>query len=651
MGTRFPRIFKIAAVAAVIGLLVFLNALGNADQSEQRGENFFSIKTHQTWGLLAAFGLACFLVGAAIVLTELVWKFLFVMFQFLRAPKSNWFFVISGFALFAASGAAMWLFGGTKPSSPEVSKYLGLANFLALLVPALALFRGTGAFKGKGSWGKSTFWKCFALGSVILVAFGISFIGSSQKQFAVDSFIARNFFDQNSCGQAAIRGSDGRIGPIWPLFFGLSNLIFGGMPNAQAISFSIVATLCIFLVYLVSKELFSEKSALIIAAIVPWTELGPITPSVNELGLQAFISLLFFYLLIRELRKPGKNSPVLLGLVAGIGIANKIFFLAFLAGIFLATTISGNLGKLKRLGLTKGLVRGGLSLLIGAYSLLSYNLSSHFGSVSIAAGIKFRYFWIGVLERFSQFEIFSSTEDGRFKVLLTLVFISTIALFFSRKKTEVFLPMLSFVLLIPLSALTYSSLDSRHIYAFFPLLFISIAGLICFLEERKLLGLLVVLAFLLPAKLGPVLTKVPLEARYPVNSSEFIRLAMEENASAVYFFDCYSVAFDLPLLEEKVKTVEFFSPPDKVLQEKRILVVASTYLPVFLMAPRSEREVLERISVFEKAGFRIKKLDSATYLYEIYLAEGPAEGSSVARSGISGLAETPDNSSAATSRN
>ncbi|MFH0961524.1 MAG: glycosyltransferase family 39 protein [archaeon] len=130
-----------------------------------------------------------------------------------------------------------------------------------------------------------------------------------------------------ACFMGAWHGSEPRVGPFFSIFLNTISNISGKDVSAYNIYAAILSALCVFFIFKACKEAFGQGTAEVILGVSGITFLFPfVRILVKESSMQSFLIATFAWLFLKFRKEGGIRLLVLLSIVAGIGIQNKIFF-------------------------------------------------------------------------------------------------------------------------------------------------------------------------------------------------------------------------------------------------------------------------------------------------------------------------------------
>ncbi|MFH0961533.1 MAG: glycosyltransferase family 39 protein [archaeon] len=225
------------------------------------------------------------------------------------------------------------------------------------------------------------FW-VFAL---VAASFLLSLLHSFREGYFTEIYYGLALSDNLFDGYLGMwKGNDPRIGPFWPIFLKVSRVLAGPASTVSAyFAFAVVSALVSFLIYLLLKDFLDRKRALLFGGFLLVSAFFPFADkNYNELGIQALLSLLFIFILFQAAKTGTVRLVSLLGLVAGIGIMNKIFFLAFLVAAGISCLLSGVVRFRALVSGRERLVVFLLSAIAGLFPFLVYNLTAgKFGTI------------------------------------------------------------------------------------------------------------------------------------------------------------------------------------------------------------------------------------------------------------------------------
>jgi len=289
-----------------------------------------------------------------------------------------------------------------------------------------------------------------------------------------------------------VEGSRGNYpigGSFFPGYSSIFPVLFGQTRNSIALAGALVSVSAGFLAYFVSRKLYGRlNGAILLSGLLFLPKLVPFVNIYNqETAVQGLVSLAFLSVLLLWLEgagrgEGGKRLVLLLGLIAGIGILNKLFFILFLLACFasIAVLFRGMLAKMLR-----ELPLFSVFLALGALPFIYYNFSFGFPTLRfIKAGaenlISAGGLAHGLFVRVQGFFLeISPVEISFFNWPFAALASSLIVLsvFFSKSR-EAKLVLLTAFLTIVLSLASYAGLFNQiHVSAVSPLIFVAFGAL------------------------------------------------------------------------------------------------------------------------------------------------------------------------------
>lgn len=192
-------------------------------------------------------------------------------------------------------------------------------------------------------------------------------------------------------------------GPLYPLFLISIYFFFG--ENLYAIQFvhSLLGTLTCFVIYLIAKEVFDRKTAIISAVIFTFYPLLIwYTARIWTEALLTFLVSILVLCLIKFLKSPSKANAFLVGIILGVINLCKSILLLFPIFLFLVLLVLFWHRK-KDVLIAICIIVMSMSLVIAPWTYINYRVSGHFipvklfeqiigGDINIEKGVSVREF-------------------------------------------------------------------------------------------------------------------------------------------------------------------------------------------------------------------------------------------------------------------
>lgn len=174
--------------------------------------------------------------------------------------------------------------------------------------------------------------------------------------------------------------------PLYPLFLSGVYLLFGHNVLSASIVQSIISTITIFLVYLLTKEIFQKEKIALLASFL--TAIDPFlvyfTGNITSETLFTFF-LIFFLLFLQQSLNPGKSRhySVFAGIICGIALLTRAVLLGFIILLPLCLLF---LKPFKEYTVRIGLVLLGVVIILLPWTLRNYKIYHRFIPGTIQAG-------------------------------------------------------------------------------------------------------------------------------------------------------------------------------------------------------------------------------------------------------------------------
>lgn len=217
------------------------------------------------------------------------------------------------------------------------------------------------------------------LGIVFLSGIQFNYLHGISGKYGYDwefFWVAESSGESNpACFPDAFRGNYRFMGAFSSVFFSLWGNLTQRSDMSIIAMFAFLGTIAAFLAYLLSRSLFGESAGTAVLAISVLSTIAPFGRQVTkDYVFQNILSLLFLFFVFIWSKQGDLKSLALAGFFSGLGVYNKVFFLAFLLSFAVSAAVF-----LRKIYSPKFIGTLLAFFLIGIGPLLAYNVQGHNG--------------------------------------------------------------------------------------------------------------------------------------------------------------------------------------------------------------------------------------------------------------------------------